>query len=164
LIKTHIKGTREFQLQIFQWTRSNILILLDSLSFAEINKTPEGFNNNIIWNAGHIHWAQQVLVYQLSALPVQLPHNFPDKYATGSAPKAWVDQEEFDLIRSHLEKSTRETLEDYQGGLFQSFTPLRGIYGIVKYQLNTWEESFQYNNIHETWHRGYMTALKNALK
>lgn len=127
----------EFQLQIFQWTRSNILNLLDNLSLAELNKIPNGFNNNIIWNAGHIHWAQQVLVYQLSGLPVQLPPNFPDKYATGTAPKEWVDQDEFDLIRSQLEKYTLQTLEDHQNGLFQSFTPLSGFYGIVNYQLNT---------------------------
>jgi hypothetical protein len=158
------KDTMESQLQIFQWTRSNILNLLDNLSLGEINKIPDGFNNNIIWNAGHIHWAQQVLVYQLSGLPVQLPQNFSARYATGSTPKEWVEQEEFDLIRSQLEKSTRQTLEDHQHGLFQSFTPLSGFYGIVNYQLNTWEESFQYNNIHETWHLGYMTALRNAIK
>lgn len=40
----------------------------DNYSLEQLNKIPAGFNNNLIWNIGHIIVAQQSLIYQLSNL------------------------------------------------------------------------------------------------
>jgi len=45
--------------------------MIEDFSLEELNKIPEGFNNNIIWNIAHVIATQQALVYGLSGLPTQ---------------------------------------------------------------------------------------------
>jgi hypothetical protein len=47
--------------------------LLNTFSIDQLNNTPEGFKNNIFWNIAHVVATQQLLVYKLSNLPMQLP-------------------------------------------------------------------------------------------
>lgn len=47
-------------------TRQNILTLMQGLSADQLNKMSAGFNNNLIWNAGHVLVTQQLLYYKLS--------------------------------------------------------------------------------------------------
>ena len=60
--------------------REILLKVLDSHSLEQLNKIPEGFNNNIIWNVGHCVAAQQTLVYKLSGLPTMVSEDFILKY------------------------------------------------------------------------------------
>ncbi|WP_205896842.1 DinB family protein, partial [Pseudomonas viridiflava] len=53
-----------------------ILDLVKDLSIEQLNKIPDGFNNNIIWNIAHLTAAQQNLCYTRSGL---LP-TVTDKY------------------------------------------------------------------------------------
>jgi hypothetical protein len=39
---------------------------LSGYNLDQLNTIPEGFNNNLIWNIGHIIVSQQLLVYKLS--------------------------------------------------------------------------------------------------
>jgi hypothetical protein len=49
-------------------TRTSLLNMISGLSLEQINKVPEGFNNNIIWNLGHLVSAQQGICYSRSGL------------------------------------------------------------------------------------------------
>ena len=53
--------------QTFDITRTSRKIisqLLQDFTLEQLNTIPEGFNNNIIWNIGHIVVVQQMLVYK----------------------------------------------------------------------------------------------------
>ena len=41
------------QIAILKATRANILKQIEGVSLAQLNEIPAGFNNNLIWNAGH---------------------------------------------------------------------------------------------------------------
>ena len=56
--------------------REILLKILESHSLEQLNKIPQGFNNNIIWNIGHCVSSQQVLVYKLSGLPTMVSEEF----------------------------------------------------------------------------------------
>ena len=43
--------------------------LVDRLSIEELNEIPEGFNNNIAWNFGHVIISQQMLCYVRAGIP-----------------------------------------------------------------------------------------------
>ena len=45
---------------------------IENHTLEELNKVPTGFSNNIIWNIAHTIVTQQLLIYQLSALPMMV--------------------------------------------------------------------------------------------
>ncbi len=151
------------QLDFFRWTRQNLIELLEACTLEQANCIPEGLKNNIIWNAGHIHAVHQILVYQLSELPMIVDKPFIDRYITGTVPDGRASQEEWDQIKGGLRETTVTTTEDFVEGKFQSFTPFSANYGPVKYHFTSIEESFPYNNLHEALHLGYMRALRNKV-
>ena len=53
-------------LNLLKATRSNIAKLVEGLSIEQLNHIPEGFNNNLAWNIGHILVTQELLIYRLS--------------------------------------------------------------------------------------------------
>ena len=48
---------------------------LNQFTLEELNKVPEGFSNNIIWNIAHVIVTQQLLVYRNSDLPMFVSDN-----------------------------------------------------------------------------------------
>ena len=64
-------------------TYKNRIILkrfLEEISLDDLNKIPEGFSNNIIWNIAHVVVTQQLLVYKLSGLPMHVSEEMVAKY------------------------------------------------------------------------------------
>ena len=54
--------------QVFEITRLSRKIVaeyLENYTLEQLNKIPDGFHNNLIWNIGHIIVVQQMLVYNL---------------------------------------------------------------------------------------------------
>ncbi|MBK8700590.1 MAG: DinB family protein [Saprospiraceae bacterium] len=57
------------EFNILQKNREAVVKLLADLSLDQLNAIPLGFNNNIIWNMGHMVVVQEMLTYGLSKLP-----------------------------------------------------------------------------------------------
>ena len=68
----------------------------------QLNKVPEGFSNNLIWNIGHIVVVQQMLVYKLSGLNMMISDEMVEKYKKGTRPEEPVGQTEIDEIKKLL--------------------------------------------------------------
>ena len=75
--------------------------LLENLTLEQLNKVPEGFNNNIIWNVAHTIVTQQLLVYNLSAIPMIISDELVEMYRKGTKVERDVTQAEVDLIKGN---------------------------------------------------------------
>ena len=53
---------------------------LEKYTLEQLNTIPEGFSNTIFWNIAHIVVTQQLLVYKLSGLPMQVSDDLVEKY------------------------------------------------------------------------------------
>jgi len=76
--------------QAFDITRTNRKVLAEMLknySLEQLNRIPEGFSNNIIWNIAHTIVVQQLLVYKLSGLPTMVSNEMISKYQKGTKPE-----------------------------------------------------------------------------
>lgn len=145
---------------ILRQTRNYVLSLIDGLSLEQLNHVPAGFNNNIIWNAGHLVASQQSICYRRSALPLYISDAFMQAYQPGSKPLKPVSQPEADEIKQFL-LSTLEPLQtDYDKGLFQNYTGFDTRYGVPVYTI---EEAITFLPYHEGLHAGYIMAMKHAL-
>lgn len=126
-------------------------------SLVQLNKVPQGFSNNLIWNIGHVIVSQQMLVYSATSNTPMVSQELINKYMRGTKPEADVTQEEADLIKSLLSEPVLKTEEDYRKGLFTTYSPRKTQLG---FDLQTVEDAIIFNNYHEGVHLGIMMSIR----
>ncbi|MGZ0015845.1 DinB family protein [Yeosuana sp. AK3] len=151
-----------FSLEVLTNTRIFFNKYLEKTSLEDLNKIPQGFNNNIIWNVGHIVVTQQLLAYKLSGLPMMVSETLISKYMKGTKPEGFVPQEEVDDIKKLLSVTIEQTKKDFNNNLFKNFHEYTvSTTGNI---LTNIEDAFQFILFHEGMHLGYVMALSRAVK
>lgn len=146
--------------EVQKTSREILLKMLDSHSIEQLNKIPDGFNNNIIWNIAHCVSTQQILVYKLSGLPIMLSDEFIDKYKKGTKPEGDVSQEEVDEIRTLLFSTLEKASNDFENGVFVNYNEYTTSMGFT---LRNVEDALNFNNYHEGIHTGIIMALRKLV-
>lgn len=144
-------------------THKNRIILkrfLEEISLDDLNKIPEGFSNNIIWNIAHVVVTQQLLIYKLSGLPMYISDEMVSKYRNKTKPEGDVTQAEVDEISGLLESLPIQTEKDVAAGIFKTYTEYTVSLGTT---LTNAHEAIEFNNFHEGIHLGYILALRKAI-
>ncbi|MGC1203691.1 MAG: DinB family protein [Flavobacteriaceae bacterium] len=135
---------------------------IENNSLEDLNKIPEGYNNNIIWNIGHIVVTAQLLAYKLSGLPMVVSEELVNKYKKDTKPEGAVSQNEVDEIKTLL-FSTLEKLEsDYKAGVFKEYHAYT--VSTTGNTLTNIDEALQFILFHEAMHLGYILALIRTVK
>ncbi len=133
---------------------------LNQFSLDELNKIPDGFSNNLIWNIAHVIVTQQLLVYGNSQLTMLVSDEMVAKYRKGTKAEHEVNQDEVNEIRTLLFSTLEKTQDDYYNGLFKNYTE----YTVsTKSTLTNVEQALEFNNFHEGIHLGYILALKKSI-
>ncbi|TJY38141.1 DinB family protein [Pontimicrobium aquaticum] len=149
-----------YQLDIALKNRTILNSFFEKCSLEELNKVPEGFNNNIIWNLAHVIVTQQLLVYELSGLPMMTNDELVAKYRKGTKVDGDVTQQEVDEIKSLLFSTLEQTQKDYENGVFKNYNSYTTS---TNSTMTNVEEAIAFNNFHEGIHLGYILALKRTL-
>jgi len=148
------------QLEITKTNRRLLTKIMDKYSLEDLNKVPEGFSNNLIWNIAHVVVTQQLLVYKLSGLPLIIDDEMIDLYKKGTKTERVVSQEEVDTIKELLFSTLDKTEEDINAGIFKEYQEYPTSTGFV---LKSVKDAINFNNFHEGIHLGYILALKKSL-
>lgn len=147
-------------IEIIKMPRLGLANNIEGLSIDQLNKVPQGFNNNIIWNMGHVVATQQIVCYRRAGVEPIVDATFIDAYAPGSRPDKFVSSEE--LVR--IQELFVTTLEQFEKGLqtdlFNNYTPWSTRYGVP---INNISDIVNFLPFHEGLHVGYIWALKRAL-
>lgn len=150
----------EATFKIWETTRKIYLKLIENYSLEQLNKIPNGFSNNLIWNLGHVIVAQQGLVYRLSGLPMDVTLEMREKYKSGTIPTGTTTQEEVDELKVLLISLLEKTKKDYNNGIFKSYEEYTTGTG---FHLATTEEAMEFNNCHEGIHLGIMMQIRKFI-
>ncbi|WP_443943952.1 DinB family protein [Pedobacter sp. AW1-32] len=137
-------------------TRTALLESIADLSIEQINKIPEGFNNNIIWNVAHLAATQQRLLYVLSDLDIVIEDRYFSPFIRGTKPEKFIAEEEFEQIKTVMTSSLDQLLSDYEQGIFKTYQTFKTPYHV---EITTIEEAIQFLPYHEGMHKGYILAL-----
>jgi hypothetical protein len=137
--------------------REILLKILDNHSLEQLNKIPEGFSNNLIWNIGHCVSTQQVLVYKLSGLPTMVSEEFIAKYKKGTKPEGDVSQTEVDEIRNLLSSTLDQTQNDFDSNIFVNYSEYTTSMGFT---LRNILDALNCNNYHEGIHTGIIMSIR----
>lgn len=141
-------------------SRAVLKTIIETYSLEELNKIPERFNNNIIWNIAHTIAVQQSLVYKLSGLPPIISEDMISRFRKGTKPEGDLTQAEVDEIKGLLFSTIEKTKEDYENEVFQNYNE----YTVTtKNTLTNVMEAIEFNNFHEGIHLGYILALKKSI-
>jgi len=151
-----------FTLEVLPKTRKSFIKIVESISLDDLNKIPKGFNNNIIWNIGHIVVSQQLLAYKLSGLPMVVSDELVDKYRKDSKPEGAVTQEEVNEIKDLLFTTIDKTKDDYSNNIFKNYNEYT--VSTTGNTLTNIDEAFEFILFHEGIHLGYVLALLRTLK
>lgn len=151
---------KDTAIETIQQSRKLFINLVDSLSIDNLNEIPGGFNNNIIWNFGHVIVSQQILCYKLANQPLKIDAVYVAKYSKGTKPVSFIDTEELTFLKQQAVSLINELMADNQAGIFDKFDTYTTSFGVV---LDNIEDAVKYLTMHEGLHLGYAMALKRIL-
>ena len=89
-------------LELIDRMRIDLLVKTENLKVEQLNAIPYGFNNNIVWNLGHILVVTDELLYKNShfSFPV---HDFDTSgFKKGTRPEKVINEKDISSIRSAL--------------------------------------------------------------
>lgn len=150
----------ETAFRITETSRKVLLGFLEKYSIEELNKIPEGFSNNLIWNIGHIIVVQQLLIYKLSGLPTMVSNEMIEKYQKGTKPEHNVTQEEVDEIKVLLFSTLEKTKQDFAENIFQNYLEFTSMSGFT---MKSAANAIEFNNYHEAVHTGIMMQIRKFI-
>ncbi|SFE58775.1 DinB family protein [Flavobacterium xueshanense] len=142
-------------------SRNMVSKFLSGYTLDQLNTIPEGFNNNLIWNIGHIIVSQQLLVYKLSGLPMMISDELVEKYKKGTKPEHIVTQAEVDEIKSLLFETISQTKVDYDNKIFKNYMEYTTSTG--DHVLKNAEDAMAFSNFHEGLHIGNMMSIRKFI-
>lgn len=149
------------QIDAVRKTRHYLLQIVTDLNNEELNEVPAGFNNNIIWNLGHLVAAQQGICYLRAGLPAKVDDAFFAAYRPGSKPESKVDEGGIARIKELLFTTLDSLEQDYAAGLWTQYPAWNTRYGV---KINSIESAIGFLLFHEGLHSGYIMALKRVVK
>lgn len=151
-----------FTFQVLKNIRGIFSNIITNNTLDSLNKIPNGFNNNIIWNIGHVIISEQLLAYKLSGLKPALSDELIKKYKKDSKPEEPVSQKDANEIQALLKSTIEKTELDYKSGVFKNYTPYT--VSTTGNTLNSIDDALQFISIHDGLHYGYILALLKAIK
>ncbi|MEZ7505687.1 DinB family protein [Flavobacterium sp. Arc2] len=147
-------------LDVTRTSRNILSQMLAGYTLEQLNKIPEGYNNNLIWNIAHVIVVQQMLVYKLSGLPMMISDEMVEKYKKGTKPEHIATQAEVDEIQALLLESINQTETDLENKIFINYQEYPTSAGIV---LKSALDALAFNDFHEGLHIGIAMSIRKFI-
>ncbi|MET3684360.1 hypothetical protein ABID56_002487 [Alkalibacillus flavidus] len=129
--------------------RNGLIQLTETMSEEELDRIPQGFNNNPRWNIGHALVTTDYLVTNAVGESSQLPAHYPHLFARGTSPQDWEGKTvpTKDELLEQLKANHQSLQQLIQGKLDQSIP-------FEMFHLKTVEDVVKFSTSHETLHSG----------
>ncbi len=149
------------QIERIKQIRTFLIESINDLSADELNEIPSGFNNNIVWNLGHLIAAQQGVCYVRAGVKPAVDEKYIILYKSGTKPGGFIAGNEAEIIKKLLISSLDLLQADYEDNVFASYLLWTTRYGA---ELSNIDDALQFLLFHEGLHSGSVIALKKLVK
>ena len=139
--------------------RQFLLAEITGLTAEQLNKIPEGYNNNIIWNLAHLICAQQSLCYVRAGQSIRVEDKYFLPYTTTTKPNGFIDEQEIERIKALFISSIDELQTDFDKKIFDNYVASENILKIYGIELHSIDDALEFLLYHEGFHSGYVTSL-----
>lgn len=147
----------ESTFKIWKTSRKLYLEYFDKYTLDQLNKVPDGFSNNLIWNIGHVVVAQQALIYKTSDLQGYISSELFELYKPGTKPTGQTSENDANELKRLLISLIEQTEMDFSDGKFVKFNERMTGTG---FYLSSLKDAFEFNNYHEGFHLGCMINIR----
>lgn len=148
------------QIAAIRENRSFLLEQLKDLTTGQFNLTVEGFNNNIIWNLGHMIAAQQGACYKRAGLPTLISDDFWHRFKSGSTPRGIIHDDEITSVKQLLISTLDQLETDYKKKIFCHYTTWVTRYGV---ELTSIDDGIKFLSFHEGLHTSVILDIKRSV-
>ena len=149
-------------IELIKACRTKWLTMLEELTIDQLNQIPNGFNNNLAWQFGHVIVSQQILCYRLAGQKFIINEELIDRYKNGSKPESFISEKEINLLKSYL-LSTIDQLEvDLQNGVFDNYTPYT-VSTYAGFRLENVNDAITFIVSHDGLHYGCSLSMKKLV-
>ena len=146
-------------LSVLRLTRNSICKAVKDLSPEQCLAMPDGFDNNVAWNLGHIIAVQQRICYLRCGLEPYVSADMMAPYLPGTSPADWDaapdTAELIDMMMTYLDKLDEDYAAGRFSGAFEASTTQSGLY------IGDFETALIFNIYHEAQHYGTILSLNN---
>ena len=149
------------EVELLKKSRVHLFELIKELTPEQLNEIPNGFNNNIIWNLGHLFTVQQSICYLRAGIDTLIDSKSFSDYEPQTRPEKEVSEEEIGRIKNSFITIIDTLQTDYDGGIFSNFKSFSVPFGL---EICNIDEAINFMLLHEGLHVGYIMAMKHALK
>jgi hypothetical protein len=148
-------------IQFITEPRTKVIEILQELSLEQLNTVPTGFNNNIIWNAGHMIAAQQGICYKRAGVPAIIDEAFFETFKPGTKPERPFEAVEVENIVNLLSSTLTQLEADLQQpDKFTNYPTWTTRYGA---ELTSINDAVAFLPFHEGLHIGTILAMKRLV-
>ncbi|WNS76253.1 DinB family protein [Bacillus sp. DTU_2020_1000418_1_SI_GHA_SEK_038] len=122
---------------------------------------PQGFNNNIRWNFGHIAFIQEKLIFGVLGEEMRIPSHYEHLFGAGTSPADWKGTPPSLREIADVLKEQKTRIKNFIQGRFHERlpTPFTNRSGIKFYTVG---ETFLFSFYHEALHIETIKQLYRA--
>ena len=146
----------KIEFDILKKSRKLIIKIIEDLSIEQLNKIPEGFNNNIVWNIAHLMVTQQLLCYNLSGLEMMVSEEMVALFRKGTAPQKRVSEEDLEIYKNLFIELPLQLERDYKNDVFKKYKEYNTSLNVKIVDIDS---AIDFNNYHEGIHLGIILGI-----
>jgi len=149
------------QIKTIKERRALLLDSIRDLNEEQLNKIPPGFNNNIIWNLGHIIAVQQWICYKRSGLSPMVTDDFWSKFKPGSKPPAIVSAVEIAEIFVSIVNTIDQLFISRQNNVFNAYSAWTALTNV---EIANIDDAINFTLFHDVVHAKKILDLKKCVE
>lgn len=140
--------------------RGYLLASTKGLSEEQLTRVPEGFSNNILWNAGHAITDNCTMLYPPTGHEFPLPEHYLPWFEPGTSPADWTETPRAAEILEAGATMRDKLMEDCSAGRMENYEALTLDDGVV---LTNIAYAIAHCSTHEAIHLGVILALRKLV-
>ena len=144
----------------FRITRHHMLREIEGLSHEDMLVIPEGRDDNVLWNVGHLLCSLSRLTYVFSGHPLPIPEGYLELFGKGTSARNWTGDPDPAEVLERFKALPAQIEADYLAG---HFTEYKALQITPDDTIASVEEAVAFHCFHEGLHIGMIITLKELL-
>ena len=144
----------------FRITRFHMMRELEGLTDEQMVYIPEGREDNILWNVGHLLCSISRLTYVFSGHPLPIPEGYLALFGKDTSARDWKESPDVQTVVDRFVELAKQIEFDYQNDIFKVYKALQIV---PEDNIASVEEAIAFHCFHEGLHIGKILTLKEAM-